>query len=505
MGILSKNEQILGVENDGGVGINGLSIKEMTELVVAYTTSAEQVASLNSVDRGLIKKEAYLNDLLSYVIERFHLENDMERAKQVVDNFERFMWSYYILDELIADKAISDIRVTAWNQIYFKKYGKRQRSTISFLSPEDYDRFIERVALKNKINLSDQNAIQIFTDVSQPDWRLRFNISTKFITNSGCPYLHIRKLPKKKVLLPELVSKHKMLSPKQAEYLSNLVKNNESILFCGAGGSGKTTIMNALFEYIDNRSIYCIQESDEIFMEQDCEFMNYHVVTNRGEGKINYTLGDLAPFGLVCDIDTFIIGEIKGKEALDFLTTVFTGATGYGSVHAPSEDDAYTRVADLVRRASDYTNEEIFNMLKKIDNVVFMKNYKVCGISKATWDNEKKVFHYDHIMFDDCNEDGIYVGDNSTDEDENYVDEAQVYIDNMLNKSNKKPVAPEIRYATDDDYLSTDNIISSPSLNTNESADNNDDDDLDYDLYMDNNNFNDESFKDSFNDDSSNN
>ena len=191
-----------------------------------------------------------------------------------------------------------------------------------------------------------------------------------------------------------------MLTEPQAEYLKKLMENNQSILFCGSGGTGKTTLLNTLLEFVNNRSIYCIQESDEVFMEKECEFMNYQVVRNRGEGKINYDLKDLAPFALVDDIDTFVIGEIKGPEALDFLTTVYTGATGYGSVHAPSEEDAYTRIADLVKRAGALSTEEIMFMLRYLNNVVYMENFKVAGISKAIWDEEKKKFCFKKVVLD---------------------------------------------------------------------------------------------------------
>lgn len=377
------------------------NVKEITSEIIKFSTAVENVAQLNAVDRGMATKEEYIEFLKSHVTEVYGIkENDAEgKMDKVIDGFKRFMWSYYILDPLISDPDISDIRIIAYNQIYYKKNGRRSRYVDSFKDKEDYDRFIERIALKNSVNLSDQNAIQIFTDQSQEGWKLRFNISTKFITNSRCAYLHIRKHATKKYTINQLVEDKKMLTRAQADYLINLMETNQSILFCGSGGTGKTTLLNTLLEYINNRSIYCIQESDELFMEKECEFMNYHVVRNRGEGKINYDLKDLAPYALVDDIDTFVIGEIKGPEALDFLTTIYTGATGYGSVHAPSEEDAYTRIADLVKRVSDYNIEEVMFMLRYIDNVVFMKDYQIAGLSKAIWNNDTKQFEFKKIEF----------------------------------------------------------------------------------------------------------
>lgn len=393
MGIFSNSTTEITAENANK------TIRDIISEVIEFSTSVENVAQLNAVDRGMATKEEYIEFLEAHITETYGIEENDARMEKIIDGFRRFMWSYYILDPLIEDPDISDIRVVAYNQIYYKKDGIRARYVGSFINEGDYARFIERVALKNSINLSDQNAIQIFTDTSQEGWKLRFNISTKFITNSKCAYLHIRKHATKKKTLKELIDKG-MLTEPQAEYLKKLMENNQSILFCGSGGTGKTTLLNTLLEFVNNRSIYCIQESDEVFMEKECEFMNYHVVRNRGEGKINYDLKDLAPFALVDDIDTFVIGEIKGPEALDFLTTVYTGATGYGSVHAPSEEDAYTRIADLVKRVGALSTEEIMFMLRYLDNVVYMENFKVAGISKAIWDEEKKKFCFKKVVLD---------------------------------------------------------------------------------------------------------
>lgn len=376
------------------------SLREIISEIVDYSTSTKQIAELNAVDRGLVTKEEYIESLREYVCETYAIPENDERIDEIIDGFSRFMWSYYILDPLIADKDISDIRIVSYDQIYIKKNGCRKRASCSFIDNEDYTRFIERVALKNAVNLSDQNALQKFTDSSQDGWILRFNIATKFVNSSQNTTLHIRKHSKTKYTLKDLVEAKGMMSWQQANYLKNLMETGQSILFCGAGGSGKTTLLNTLLEFITDKSIFCIQEADELFMANECEFTSYHVIKNRGEGKISYELKDLAPYALVDDVDVFVLGEIKGEEALDFITTVYTGATGYGSVHAPSEEDAYMRIADLVKRASDYSTDEIMYMLRYLDNVVFMKNFKVQGISKAVWNSEKRVLEFKKINFD---------------------------------------------------------------------------------------------------------
>lgn len=365
------------------------TIQEMVNEVVSFATSQENVAKLNAVERGMNTRDDYLAGLRSYVMEHYGLQEDPETLDKVMDGFTRFMWSYYILDDLIDDRDISDIKLIAYDQIYYKRNGKRELSDIRFIDERDYDRFVERVAIKNHINISEQNAIQVFTDKSQPGWRLRFNLSSKFITNTGSNYIHIRKQPEVKYKIEDLI-RQGMLTQRQAEHLIKKVRNRESILLCGSGGSGKTTLLNALIEYFEGRSVYCIQESDELHPEKKMEFMSYHTVMNKGEGKLRYSLSDLAPNGLLTDTDIFILGEIKGAEALDFLIAVHTGAAGYGSVHAPSEEDAYIRLADYIKKVSDYSIDEILYMLRYLSTCVFMKDYRCASISSVEWDDSQR-------------------------------------------------------------------------------------------------------------------
>ena len=116
------------------------------------------------------------------------------------------MWSYDVLDELIDDPTISDIKCISWDIVRIKRQGKRMTSDVKFRSKEHYNRFVEHAAIKNKVSISDQNALQNFVDKSSnPHAILRFNISTKFVNSTESPYLHIRKIPKTKYTLQQLI------------------------------------------------------------------------------------------------------------------------------------------------------------------------------------------------------------------------------------------------------------------------------------------------------------
>ena len=99
--------------------------------------------------------------------------------------------------------------------------------------------------------------------------------------------------------------------------------------------------MNTLLEEISyNNSCLVIQENEELFTTSHPDMMFQHVVTARHKGEQEYDLKDLARNGLLTDLDYFIIGEIKGGEALYFLNAADTGHKCWASCHGNSSTEA---------------------------------------------------------------------------------------------------------------------------------------------------------------------
>ena len=370
-------------------------INDIVDEVIDYFTIAEPIR-LNMLERGKLRKEIFIGEVKAYIAK---IVFDPSVQEAVFKGFSSFVWSYDILDELIADNDVSDIKVYGYNHIRVKRLGKREGSTLSFRSEKHYVKFVEHVALKNKVSISDQNAAQNFVDKeSCPEAILRFNITTGFINSSGKPILHIRKIPKTKLSREQLIELG-FFDAKTADYLEKRIEAGEGFLFCGKGASGKTTCMNYLIDLIpDYYSGLVIQENEELFSgHPDIAFE--HTVTNRGEGKIEYTLQDLARNGLLTDIDFFIIGEIKGGEALYLLNAVYTGARGWASVHGASATEAMKKLVDYIKYNSDYTQEEALQMLLHLNTVVFMENFKVKEITEVIgYDEQKGDLIYNKVL-----------------------------------------------------------------------------------------------------------
>lgn len=367
------------------------------ELLLYFTQTDK--TTLREVQRGMRTHE----NMREIGSEYLRKEKGMKSADDVmliITEFEKSVFGYGALEELINDNSISDIKVLAPDCVRIKRKGRRETSNIKFKDAKEINRFAEYIAVKNHISVSDLNAVQTFTDkTSNPNAILRINISTPFVNSVENCYIHIRKILKKKLLLDDLIS-DKMLNKKAAEYLAEQAKTAGGIIFCGKGASGKTTLMNALLEEIPHdKSGLVIQENEELFSHAHPDLMFQHIVENRGEGKIAYTLQDLARNGLLVDLDYFIIGEIKGSEALYLLNASYTGHKCWTSVHAHSSVEAVDKLADYIKYASDYSKADILKMLGTMSMVVYMESFKIKEISLITgYDEERQRLKYKTVV-----------------------------------------------------------------------------------------------------------
>ena len=347
--------------------------------LVDYFTRVEK-RTINMVNRDLADKSILSQMVIKYLRDKKIPES---LISEILQMFDAYVFGYHILEPLIDDETISDIKIISYDDIRIKRNGKRMTSDIRFKDSTEADRFVENIAIKNRVSLSDVNAMQNFTDKdSNGKFILRVVITTPFVNSEPHYYMHIRKIAKEKKDLKRLISEE-MLDVKTAEYLKEKAKSASGMLFTGKGASGKTTLMNALLDCIpEDKSALVIQENEELFTKLHEDMMFQHTVENRGEGKIQYSLQDLARNGLLIDLDYFIIGEIKGGEALYFLNAAYTGHKCWASVHGVNSTEAIDKLADYVKYESDYSKEDVIRMLRTLEVVIFMEDYKVKEISE---------------------------------------------------------------------------------------------------------------------------
>lgn len=367
----------------------------MQQLVEEYTLQKQQ--SLMQMKKGLMSKEAFLKEALLH-IETYYHKSKQEDA-ELLKEFEQYIFGYSRLSGLIDDKEISDIRVLGYDNIRIKKRGRRMPAEVAFSSSREYRQFIDYIATKNQVNISNLNAIQRFTDYeSHPDFILRFTLSMPLLNTSNEPYLCIRKVPRFFPQMKELIGQG-MLTRETAELLISRFREH-STLICGGNSSGKTTLLNALKETLpDDCAVLVAQQADELTTRSHPDMMFLHSLPGTGEQQISYDLEHISIAGLTMDVDFFIVGEIKGAEAVYLLNAAYTGQLCAATIHAPSADRAPDKLVDYCMGKTGYSRSELLKMLDCFKTLVFMEHYRVKEIFECKgWDDRNKNLIYEKIF-----------------------------------------------------------------------------------------------------------
>lgn len=367
----------------------------LQELVSDYTTGKQQ--SLMQMKKGQLTREAFLGEAGQHIAAFYGLGE--ERARQLLKEFEQYIFGYSRLSTLIDDRSISDIRVVGYDNIRVKKKGRRMAADVAFSSPEEYRQFVDYIATRNQVNISNLNAIQRFTDnESHPDFILRFTLSMPLVNTYNEPYLCIRKVPKTFPQMRELIEQG-MLGRETAELLVARFRES-STLICGGNSSGKTTLLNALKETLpDDMAVLVTQQADELTTMFHPDMMFLHSLPGAGEQQVSYGLEEISIAGLTMDVDFFIIGEVKGGEAMYLLNAAYTGQLCAATIHAPSAEKAPEKLVDYAMYESRYARNELMKLMECFGTLVFMKNYCVAEIfSCKGWDEERKELQYEKIF-----------------------------------------------------------------------------------------------------------
>lgn len=370
-----------------------LKMQQAFERIMDYLMTNEYL-KVRRAYAGEITREAFLDDVEETI--KRNLKLPPEDIPILLKRVEVAFYSYYVLTPIISREDVSDIRVLAPNNINAKIHGKHYKvEGLNFLNVSDYERFISGLLVRNKINTD--LPILVFTDREfNEDYILRFNICLADINSTETPYLHIRKVPKKKTTLKDLKNAG-MLDDKIIMYLLDKVQTSRGLVFAGPSASGKTTLMNALLDYIPkDKSILCIQESEELFSDIHPNAYFQHIVKRRNETLIG--LSELGQNGLLCDSGYFIIGECKGAEVRDLLRASNTGHKCWCSVHAQNSRETISRLADYVKYGADYSFKEAERMLKDLEVIVYIQDFKVTEISEIIgYDEDKQRILYKPI------------------------------------------------------------------------------------------------------------
>lgn len=403
----------------------------------------------NQIHLKVQKKTLDRDEYLGSIKKRCEKEGlSEEEIEDIIFLVDKSLWGFGIIDDLIMDPDISDIRLMDENHVRIKKLGKRYPANVKFNSKEEYEKYIDFITSRNNTNMSVVNAAQVFTDKdSCPTDILRFSLVSDLVNTGDRPTLLIRKIPKEKRSVEKL-EQYGLFTPEQYEYLKKRWKDGHGLLVCGPNGSGKTTLTNQILEETPhNRSAVIIQESEELFCNSHPEMVFRKVIPQKNGSAVSYALKDLARLALMESFDIIVVGEIKGDEAAELSYATYTGSQTMTTVHSNSAIEGYEKLIDYALDAQpNRTREHFAKQFKSLDTVVYVEAFKCKEIYElGGYDKATQQYTFTEITFDK-NADSNVIDSNIIDVEPEIND---VVKDPVPVKENKVSIANEMVKAPD--------------------------------------------------------
>lgn len=254
-----------------------------------------------------------------------------------------------VLEKYLGDSSISEIMVIGASRIFVEQNGKIRRIEEHFSEEGDVYRLIEQiVAPTNRM----VNGACPIVDSRLPDGS-RVHIVLPPVSLEG-PVITIRKFLKGGMTIEKLLA-FEEFPEKLTGILSALVKSRYNILISGATNSGKSSLLNALAEYIGKRErVITIEDSAELQLFHVENLVRLETRNANMEGENEITMQDLIKASLRMRPDRIIVGEVRGAEAMSMLQALSTGHSGsVSSIHANSCRDALRRLETMVLMGMD--------------------------------------------------------------------------------------------------------------------------------------------------------
>lgn len=344
----------------------------------------------------------YVDNAISALAQENELNVLFEDRARLIREVVGSVISMGELRPLLEDKDVSEIMVNGCRQVYIQKSGKMHLTGIRFESDTQLMHNIHKLmAASGTSRRVDESSP--YVDFSLTDGS-RVNIILPPCSMAG-PVMTIRKFSRDITTIENLVELG-TLNRAMAMFLVAAIKAKLNIVFCGATGSGKTTILNVLSRHIpDEERIITIEDTAELRLLQE------HVVGLQSkeeniEGKGAVTTRDLFVNSLRMRPDRIIVGEVRGEEILDMIQSISSGHSGtLAIVHADSPEECFNRMITMmlmsgIRLTGDQIRRQIAT---SIDLIVYSELFldgvrRVVNITDLRFDKEKDIVSLDDIF-----------------------------------------------------------------------------------------------------------
>jgi pilus assembly protein CpaF len=273
----------------------------------------------------------------------------IEQTVSIVQQVFSSIRGFGLLDTIMKDDSITEVMINGHENIFIEKDGKLQRLDRRFESRRRLDDVIQRIVGLAGREVNQANPI---VDTRLPDGS-RVNVVLPPIALCGST-VTIRKFSKTPMTIERLI-KYGSITQEIADKLELLVKAKYNIFISGGTGSGKTTFLNALSNFIPKgERIITIEDSAELQIKGVDNLVSLETRNANAAGAGQITIRDLIKSSLRMRPERIVVGEVRGGEALDMLQAMNTGHDGSLSTgHANSTEDMLSRLETMVLQGAE--------------------------------------------------------------------------------------------------------------------------------------------------------
>lgn len=300
---------------------------------------------LNEFPLSQLKDEELKAEIQKLVLKKLAGETLLIDEKiAVAEEIYSSIRGFGVLDGVMKDDSITEVMINGYQNIFVEQKGRVHKLDMTFEDPRRLEDVIQRIVGQAGREVNQANPI---VDTRLPNGS-RVNVVLPPISLVG-PVVTIRKFSKNPMTIERLIAYGSLTQP-IADFLETLVKAKYNIFICGGTGSGKTTFLNALSNYIPkDERIITIEDSAELQIENVPNLVSLETRNANSAGAGAITIRDLIKSSLRMRPERIIVGEVRGAEALDMLQAMNTGHDGSLSTgHANSTHDMLSRLETMV-------------------------------------------------------------------------------------------------------------------------------------------------------------
>lgn len=392
------------------------------------TTLKQIILDNIELDNDISDEQLY--DTIDRVINEYSKKEyisirDKQRLRMSIFNTIRRL---DILQELVDDSSITEIMVNGPDKIFIEKHGAVCLCEKSFESKQKLEDVIQQMVSHSNRIINEACPI---VDSRLPDGS-RVNIILPPVALEG-PIITIRKFPNMPITMEKLIE-IESITAEVANFLKVLVTAGYNIFISGGTGSGKTTFLNILSNYIpSDERIITIEDSAELQIRNISNLVRLEVRNANSEGNNEITIRDLIKASLRMRPDRIIVGEVRDAAAIDMLQALNTGHDGSLSTgHANSPVDMLSRLEALVLLGAELPLPAVRKQIASaIDIIVHLGRLR---------DKSRRVLEVTEVL--DCKDGEIQLNPlyvfEETGEENGRVKGSLIKVSNILSKEKLK-------------------------------------------------------------------